>query len=398
MRIIPVAIKNKNQAEKLMVSLGVSSQGVKILSSKVLWAAFQIEDIKSWEANILKQHLLSQGSDAAIERDALVKNIKTKALIFGNLSQLRNLCRKLENQPFSLHGISEVLSVYLDNLNRQSYAFTARDKKFKITQPLICGIINLTPDSFSGDGLLGKSREVVLAKVAEMLRRGAKIIDVGGESSRPFAKPLKEKEELNRVIPQLRAIRKKFKKVLISIDTYKYEVAKAAVDEGADMINDITALRGDSRKALLVKRHKLGCILMHMKGNPSTMQSNPVYKDVVSEEIDFFQERLSFCRSQGIAKEQIMLDPGIGFGKRLNDNLKILNQLYRFRIFGLPLFLGLSRKSFIGTITKAGQNNRLAGTVAAMVLSLNQGASVFRVHDVGETAQALKVASQIINN
>ena len=398
MQITPVVIKNKKQADKLLVSLGVSHQGVEILSPKSLWAAFQVEGIKSWEANILKQHLLSQGSDAAIERDALVKNIKTKALIFGNLSQLKNLCRKLKNQPFSLHQISETLSGYLDNLDRQSYPFLARDKKLKIGQPLICGIINLTPDSFSGDGLLGKPRKVILAKVADMLRLGARMIDIGGESSRPFAKPLKEKEELSRVIPQLREIRKKFRKVVISIDTYKYKVAKAAADEGADIINDITALRGDPRKALLVKRYKLGCVLMHMKGKPRTMQSNPVYQDVISEEIDFFKERISFCRNQGIAKEQIMIDPGIGFGKRLSDNLKILNELSRFKIFGLPLFLGLSRKSFIGKITKDGQNSRLAGTISATVLGLNQGVSVFRVHDVEETSQALKVAWQIINS
>ena len=339
--------------------------------------------------------MLSEGSDAAIERKALVKDIKTSVLIFGNLSQLKNLCRKLEGQPFSLREISETLTVYLDNIYRQNYIFSARNKKIKIAKPLICGIVNMTPDSFSGDGLLGQARKTILAKVENMRRAGAKIIDIGAESSRPFSKPVKEKEELNRLIPALRLIRKKFRNILLSVDTYKYKVAKAAVEEGADIINDITALRGDPRKALLVKRHKLGCVLMHMKGKPATMQSHPEYQDVVSEEIDFFKERLSFCRSQGISEEQLMLDPGIGFGKGLEDNLKLLNQLYKFKIFGRPLFLGLSRKSFIGKITKAKEFDRLGGSLSAAVMSLSRGASVLRVHDVHETMQALEVALKI---
>jgi len=398
MKITPVAVKSEQEAKELMNSLGVSKEGIRILSSKCLCSAFKVEGIKSWEANILKQHLLSQGSDAAIERDALVKNIKTQALLFGNHSQLKALCEKLKDQTFGLKEISQTLSGYLDNIYKQSYNFRAGDKRIKITKPLVCGIINLTPDSFSGDGWFNKNQSLILKEVEKMVKAGAKIIDIGGESSRPFAKPVKEKEELARVIPTLKAIRKKFNKVLISIDTYKYQVAKQTAAEGVDIINDITALGGDFRKASLIKRYKLGCILMHMKGKPKTMQSNPSYQDVVGEVLDFFKQRLSFCQSQGIDRNQIMIDPGIGFGKRFEDNLRLIDELYKFKIFGLPLFLGLSRKSFIGKIVNRNPQQRLIGSLSAAILGVIRGANVLRTHDVAETVEALKVASKIINN
>jgi len=199
-------------------------------------------------------------------------------------------------------------------------------------------------------------------------------------------------------VPILKALRKEFKKVFLSIDTYKYSVAKAAVSEGVDIINDITALRNSPQMASLIKRHKLGCILMHMKGKPQNMQIKPDYKDVMAEVIDFFQERLSFCDQKGISRNQLIVDPGIGFGKRLEDNTKIINQLYKLKVLGLPIFLGLSHKSFIGKILNVDIKQRLIGTIAASMISLAKGANILRVHDVGETAQAIKVASKIINN
>ncbi len=388
-----------------MVSLGVSGPGIKILTPKSIYSAFKIEGIRSWEVNIIKQHSLSLGTDAAVARSALVKDIATSTLIFGNLSQLRKLCQKLKSQPFSLGEVSRTLSLYLDNLSKRTFTLRARNKTLKVNKPVVCGIINVTPDSFSGDGILSKIRNpkseirnLVLKKVEAMVKAGAKMIDIGGESSRPFSRPVKEKEELKRVIPAIKAIRKRFKQILISVDTYKYSVAKAAVNEGVDLINDITALKADTRIASLVRRYNLGCILMHMKGKPRTMQLNPGYKDVVAEEIDFFKERLQFCVHQKIGRNQIVIDPGIGFGKRPEDNLTLIRELYKFKIFGLPIFLGLSRKSFIGKILNVGVEDRLAGTLAAGVASLFRGATIFRVHDVGETVQALKVAAKIINN
>lgn len=378
-----------------MVSLGVSKQGIRILSPKSVPAAFKIQGIRSWEANIIKQQLLSLGSDAAIERSALLKNIKTDILIFGNLTQLKKLSLKLKGQPFSLNEVSKQLQVSLKNSQKKEFVFKAGNKSLKIKEPVVCGIINLTPDSFSGDGLSGCDPKMVVERAGRMLKAGAKIIDIGGESSRPYSRPVKEAREIKRVIPVLKIIRKKFPKVLISVDTYKYNVARAAAAEGVDMINDITAFKHSPKMADLIKKYKLGCVLMHMKGSPLRMQLNPEYKDVISELLDFFKERLDFCFAKGIDHSRIAIDPGIGFGKRLEDNIRIIKELYSFKVYGLPIFLGLSRKSFIGKILKVKVEKRLSGSLAAACVSSLAGANILRVHDVTETVAALKVTEKI---
>lgn len=402
MRVIPLKIEDSNEASRLMLSLGVSSEGIRILSSKSISAAFAIEGISSWEANIIKQHLLSFGSDCAINRAALLKNVKTSIIVFGNVTQLRKLCDKLKDQPFKLKEVSRQLTLCLDNLFKKEFAVRVRHKIIKIKEPLVCGILNVTPDSFSGDGLLNTTRlgsaafkDVLLRAAEKMISGGAAMIDIGGESSRPYSLPIREAQEIKRVIPALIAIRKEFKNILISVDTYKYNVAAAAIDEGADIINDITALRKSPKIAALLKKHRLGCILMHTKGMPKDMQRAPHYQDVVGEIIDFFEERLAFCAAQGIAKEQILIDPGIGFGKRLEDNCAIIAQLYKFKKFGLPIFIGLSRKAFIGEILNAKVNERLMGTVAATATAIAHGAAIVRVHDVQEISQALGVLAAI---
>lgn len=393
MRIIPLKIKNEETTRNLMASLGASKDGIRILAPKSIAAAFKIQGIKSWEANIIKQHLLSLGSDAAIARSALLKNIKTDIVIFGNLSQLKKLALKLKGQPFSLNQLSQELLACLKNIQKREFILRAGGKELKIKGPLVCGIINLSPDSFSGDGLTG--RRLALERAEQMLKAGAGMIDVGGESSRPFSRPVREAEEIKRVVPVLRAIRKRFPKAVISIDTYKGKVARAAASEGVDIINDITALRHCPRTADLIKKHKLGCILMHMKGKPRSMQVNPRYKDVIDELMAFFAERLDFCSGKGIDSSQIAIDPGIGFGKAPQDNIRIIKDLYGFKAFGRPLFLGLSRKSFIGKILKAEAQKRLWGSLGAACAAYFKGADILRVHDVAETAAALKIAEKL---
>ncbi|MEM7817092.1 MAG: dihydropteroate synthase, partial [Candidatus Aenigmatarchaeota archaeon] len=342
-------------------------------------------------------------SDAAINRDALIKNINTDVVIFGSLAQLLSLCEKLKKQPFNLKEVSQKLYLCLENLFKEKFVFKAKDKFLNIKEPIICGIVNLTFDSFSGDGLLAKAsgsklKQLVLEKIEKMIKDGAKIIDIGAESTRPFSKPIKENDEIKRLIPILKVVRKEFKKIAISIDTYKFNVAKTAIEEGVDIVNDITALRKSPQLAKLIKKHKLGCVLMHMKGMPSTMQIAPSYKNVVEEIIDFFKERLEFCKKEGINYEQILIDPGIGFGKQLEHNLRIVNELYKFKIFGLPIFLGLSRKSFIGKILNLEVNERLIGTIASTIVAILKGANILRVHDVKETKQAIKMAYEILKS
>lgn len=401
LQITPLQIRNDSHARCVMRALGVSGEGIRILSSKDLFLTFTIEGIRSWEANIIKQSLLSLGADAAIDRSALVKDIKTTALIFGTVSQLRALCAKLKHQPFGLKEVSTKLAAGLENVMCEKYRVTARNKILRVDKPVICGILNVTTDSFSGDGILSsvwKPVAVAVEKTAAMQAGGAKMIDIGAESGRPYATPVSEKEEIARLVPVLKAVRKKFKDLIISVDTYKYNVARAAVEEGADVINDITALRQAPKIAQLVSRYRLGCVLMHMKGSPKTMQVKPVYKKVTTEVIDFFQERLDFARTHGIAAGQLIIDPGIGFGKRLEDNLTLLNELYKFKMFGRPIFVGVSRKSFIGALTRSKVHERLSGSIAANIAAVVRGANILRVHDVKETDAALRVAESIFTH
>jgi dihydropteroate synthase len=212
-----------------------------------------------------------------------------------------------------------------------------------------------------------------LKQCARMLKDGARIVDIGAESTRPGSSSISDREEISRLAPLLKALRKEFKKAILSIDTYKYKVAECAVNQGIDMINDITALRFAPKTADLVHKYKLGCVLMHMKGNPKNMQVKPGYKDVVQEQLDFYKDRIKFCHSKGIGSQQILIDPGIGFGKRLEDNTRIIRELRKFKILGLPVFLGLSRKTFIGELTGTGTTNVLQGLSRQIQLLLSMG-------------------------
>jgi len=399
MKITPLKINSLYQAKEAMRQIGSTDCGIDIMAPKTSFHVLRVDGMNSVAANIIKQHLLSLGSDAAISRDSLTKKIITSFIVFGSTYQLLKLKNKLKNQPFGLSKLSAELDNILAGKAKKPYTIKLRNKKLLINKPIICGIINMTPDSFSSDGLVdrGDIKSLVFAQASEMIRNGAKIIDVGGESTRPGALGVTELEEIKRVIPAIKIIKKNFPKTLISVDTYKYGVARAAVDAGADMINDITALKHSPKIAALVSKYKLGLCLMHMKGNPRTMQRNPIYKDVVFDIFKFFEKKISYCVEMGISKNQLMIDPGIGFGKRLEHNLKILENLSVFKELGLPIFVGVSKKSFIGEILKTKVNQRDIGTAAAVIASCVNGANIIRVHNVKETKQALKVAFNIIN-
>ncbi|MBI5870161.1 MAG: dihydropteroate synthase [Actinobacteria bacterium] len=258
----------------------------------------------------------------------------------------------------------------------------------------VMGILNVTPDSFH-DG--GRYLNYVLAvtRAREMAAAGAGIIDVGGESTRPGAQPVAAEEELKRVTPVIEALSAD-PGIPISIDTSKASVARAALEAGATMINDVTALRGDPEMATVAAAAACPICLMHMQGEPRTMQENPQYDDVVADIIQFFKERVDFAVSRGIKRENIILDPGIGFGKTLGHNLEILRRLDELGALGLPLLIGVSRKRFIGMIMNDEETGqRLPGTIAANLMAFERGASIFRVHDVAENFQALKVAAAI---
>lgn len=258
--------------------------------------------------------------------------------------------------------------------------------------PKLMGVVNVTPDSFS-DGGLFLDAEAAVAHGRQLAEDGAEILDVGGESTRPGAEEVSVEEELARVVPVVRGLAGV---ATVSIDTSKAAVAEAALDAGASIVNDVTALRHDPEIGGLCAEHRAGLILMHMQGDPQTMQANPVYNDVVDDVKAFLAERLDAAIGMGVAEELIWLDPGIGFGKTLEHNLELLRRLGELREMGRPLVIGTSRKSFLGKIDGSEVDDRIGGTIASSVFAAAEGADVLRVHDVAETDQALKLASAIL--
>ena len=259
---------------------------------------------------------------------------------------------------------------------------------------LIMGILNVTPDSFSDGGKFIHLSKA-LSQAQYMENNGADIIDIGGESTRPGAVPVSLEEEINRTIPVIEAIRK-FSNISISIDTYKSEVAEKALLAGADFINDISGLTFDSRMMEIVKKFDVPVVLMHIKGTPRNMQTNPTYIDVIKDLLKFFSFQIQKALDFGIKKEQIIIDPGIGFGKQLNDNFILIRRLKEFSELGFPILIGPSRKSFIGLTLDVPSEDRLEGTLATVSAGILNGASIVRVHDVKEVKRTVIITDKIM--
>ncbi|MDX9856262.1 MAG: dihydropteroate synthase [candidate division Zixibacteria bacterium] len=271
----------------------------------------------------------------------------------------------------------------------------ADGRQLELSRPLVMGVVNVTPDSFSDGGQFADSR-TACEHALRLDGEGADIIDIGGESTRPGADPVSLELELERVLPVIEAVRRQTK-TPISIDTSKAVVAARALDAGADIVNDVTALRRDPDMATVLKKTAAPVVLMHMLGEPKTMQVQPRYEDCVGEIRRFFEQRISYAETRGIDRSRIILDPGIGFGKRLVDNLDIFARLDELATFGLPLLVGASRKRFIDMLHPTGEpaHTRLGGSIAAAVMAVLNGADIVRVHDVAETVEALKVVQAI---
>ena len=266
--------------------------------------------------------------------------------------------------------------------------------KFDWQKPLIQGVLNMTPDSFSDGGEFNDLEKSIL-HARQMINAGASIIDIGGESTRPNAEKISTPLEISRVLPVIVALQED--QIPISIDSRHGDVMKAAIVAGAKIINDISALSHDQSSVDVVAQSGLAVVLMHAQGDPQTMQENPQYDNVVLDIYDYLQSRIEFCLSRGITKDKIIIDPGIGFGKSVDHNLQILNALSLFHGLGVPLLIGVSRKSFIGKITDQDiPATRIQGSIAAAQICIDQGAQIIRVHDVEETQQALSVWQAIV--
>jgi dihydropteroate synthase len=280
----------------------------------------------------------------------------------------------------SMQGIHEMPTTW--SCGRFQFDFT---KRFR---PIVMGILNATPDSFSDGGRYRTSKDAI-AHAERMLASGVDLIDIGGESTRPGAVPVELQEELDRVLPVIEAL--KDCGVPLSIDTYKAETMRQALIAGVDCVNDIWALRQEGSVEVIASNHNCGVILMHMQRDPLTMQFNPEYQDVVAEVKSFLDQRAQMLMSKGVAKKRIVIDPGFGFGKGLEHNLEMLSKFNLFTELSFPVLAGISRKSMIGRITGKEAGDRIAPSVAAAVMAADRGAKIIRVHDVAETVDALKL-------
>jgi dihydropteroate synthase len=270
----------------------------------------------------------------------------------------------------------------------RNYCFDFSEKTY------VMGILNVTPDSFS-DGGQYFDKSAAIKRAIQMSEDGADIIDIGGESTRPGSQPLAIEEELRRTLPVIEALTKEIN-TPISIDTYKSEVAKKALDAGAAMVNDISGLRFDPEMPKVVSAYKVPVVIMHIKGTPKEMQKNPAYEALIPEIMDYLRESIRSAKESGIAEDMIIIDPGIGFGKTFEHNLEIIHNLYNFTLLEKPLLVGPSRKAFIGKILgDAPAGDRLEGTAAAIAISIINGANIIRVHDVKEMVKVAKVASAV---
>jgi dihydropteroate synthase len=304
---------------------------------------------------------------------------------------LRRLAERLRGEPFGLPAVSREIEACLQEGNR-ILRWAGRVLDFR-QRTLVMGILNCTPDSFY-PGSRAASLQDAVDRAREMIAAGADILDVGGESSRPGAGVVDAARELERILPVIQAIRRE-SDILVSVDTRKSEVAGPALEAGADLINDISALRHDPRMVGLAAERGVPVVLMHMRGTPETMQQLARYEDTVSEVIRELRSAIDSTLEGGISPERIIVDPGIGFGKTTEDNLRILKHLSSFTTLGYPLLVGLSRKSFLGHITGRPVEERLAGTIAADALAVLGGADILRVHDVREAVETVRVIDAV---
>lgn len=378
-----------------MQDINVDAYGIKIMLPKAQSRLLKIDSLNNIPANILKQEMLSLGGDVALSRDALTgKTKKTDCLLMGNISQLNRLSDKLRKQPFGLSRISRDINLVLKGGRKDTFHLKAGKYSLKLgNRAYIMGIVNVTGDSFSGDGVLNLDTDKIVEYAMRLIKEGADIIDVGGESTRPGAKPVSLKDEAKRVIPVIKSLVKKAG-IPVSVDTYKPEVAKMALDCGASIVNDVSGLR-DPKMAKVISCYKATVVIMHMLKNPRSMQNNPKYDSLIDDIFLYLESAIEKAEAFGIGKQSIIIDPGIGFGKALRDNLEILKRLSEFKSLGKPVLIGVSRKSFIGKLLNNRPDNRISGTIASCVNARMNRADIFRVHDVKAVKEALTITDSI---
>lgn len=384
-------------AREEMERLSVSPEGIRIMAPKAVFRAVKLSQVPIKAAILLKQEMLAKGGEAATSEGVASLSVEAAdVLLLGTLRQFDEALATLKRQPFGLREIADKIeealrrceSRYLPEVKWNEHVFRPGARTY------VMGIVNVTPDSFSDGGkYMDPFAAVEHAKT--LVAEGADIIDIGGESTRPGSERVPCDEELRRVIPVVERLSREIN-IPISVDTYKAEVARRAIEAGASVINDISALRFDPDLGRVAADFGVPVILMHMLGEPGTMQRNPQYHDVVSDIISFFEDAVERAISAGIKPEKIILDPGIGFGKLPEHNLEILRRLREFRALGYPILVGTSRKSFIARIVGQSIEERDDGTMATVALAIAGGADIVRVHDVKRTVRMVRMTDAIV--
>jgi len=393
-----------DELESEMTKIGAEWPGVARMARKATHFVVKVHSLKTPAILILKEEMLANGGDCAIHRDAITNRVEqSDCILMGTEKTFSQVLTDLRVQPFGLPKLATEIKAVIDDFKRSKPLVPAADKLpeslrgFYSTlqeRTLVMGILNVTPDSFS-DGGLYADFDAAVEHGVKMVEDGADVIDVGGESTRPNAPPVSIEDELDRVIPVIQELSSRIS-VPISIDTFKARIARAALDEGAVIVNDITGL-ADAEMRELVAARMSPTVLMHMQGTPQTMQENPTYDDVVSDIMAFLRERVEAAVEAGLPAEYLIIDPGIGFGKTMEHNLEILRKLADFRSLGLPILIGASRKAFIGKILEdLPAEERVFGTGATVALSIANGANIVRVHDVKEMVQVARVADKVV--
>ena len=405
-----VDVFNPQLAISELDKIGVSKSGKHIMSNKLIFIVIKLKNINSTALNILKQEPLSIGAELANHRDVITGKINiSDGILFGTLVQLHIIVKKIKNQQFGLKTLSSDIENILDavSINIDHIDPNNSDLKFKVLKtnkknlilgkaPLIMGILNVTPDSFSDGGLYFNFEDAV-NRGFEIANEGADIIDVGGESTRPAAEFIDIQTEIDRVCPVIKKLSENIN-IPISIDTRKPEVAKEAILAGAAIVNDVSGLTYEPDDMInVIKLYDVPYILMHSRNrNPQNMQIDlEPYEDAAFDIIQYFSKKLSYLKSEGFDIDKVILDPGFGFAKSAEDNYNILNYILSFKALNLPVLAGVSRKSFINNITGKQKDNMLIGNITLATYLMLQNIDIIRVHDVKQTKTALNIINEL---
>lgn len=375
-------------------SLRLDATAANAFESRVQMRVVRLDGLTYECAEAIRREVLSLGGEAYLSQDRRVE--PTAALLAGTPAQYLALSDKLAGRGVDEGQAAAQIQRALAAFGGRVLApLRCRDRALEVgTRTLIMGVINATPDSFSGDGLVDDLGAMVELGVS-MAADGADILDVGGESSRPGAEAVDLQTEMDRVLPLIARLNERLD-VPISIDTYKSPVARAALDAGASIINDITALRGDSNMAKLAAEHGVPVVVMHMLGTPRTMQDNPRYDDLMGEIAGYLSGSVEIAERAGVRRDQVVIDPGFGFGKTVQHNLEIVRRLRELKSLGQPVLLGPSRKSTIGKVLDLPAGERLEGTLAVVATAVAHGADILRVHDVRAASRNARMADAIV--